>query len=138
MPSCDPCAARHRTRGGSSMVWTRVRSAPAVRAITVATLFSTAVLASLASSLSAIPIDPPDSGEDRWVDDFYAPGTGRTPRNESAFVTGGFESHGDMIVFGKFVGFDNQPISHVARFEGLTWHAMQPGTSEHVLQAIQD
>ena len=124
------------------MVWTRrFRLAPATRAITLVVLGFAAVLTSftlLALPASAVPSDPPGSGEDRWADDFYAPGTGRGPGLDRQVILGGFESHGSIVVFGNFTILDNQPISHVARFDGEHWQAMGPGTSQRALHAVQD
>jgi hypothetical protein len=110
-------------------------------ALRIAVLTSSTILAALGllpTSARGIPSDPPGSGEDHWADGFYAPGTGRDLNQDTQFILGGFESHGDIVAFGKFTVLDNQPIAHVARFDGVQWHPMQPGTVTPALRAVQD
>lgn len=92
------------------------------------TLFSMVQLA------VAEPPDPPDAGEDRWWDGFFAPGLGPEHSRVGILET----VRGELVVGGGFATVGRATIPHAARFDGITWRSCGEGPGGEITAGAPD
>jgi len=116
--------------------WTSNRTTMSKRIVSA--LFAIAMLAGAIPSAADQPNpqgppDPPDVGEDRWWDGFYAPGLG---------VEYGWPNHSvavleviddELVVGGTLRIRANGIIRSAARYDGTTWRALGEGPGGPIL-----
>lgn len=97
--------------------------------------FLIAVLLTLAiGEVRASPPDPPDAGEDRWWNGFFAPGL--APERSSVGV---LETvHGEVVVGGDFTTIGGAAIPHAARFDGAAWRSCGGGPGDVITAGALD